>query len=125
MSKPTINYLAETCAGIVAQGADARFVSDMLDEAIPDGNNLVGQHFALYCCVRTVVTNIKDNVARDKFFRLVAQKGFTCVSIEQVHKLKELYPYHWFLVFNEDGSGSISDPKVDFHKEFEHLSEIL
>ncbi len=27
MSKPTINYLAEHCAVIVAQGADASFVA--------------------------------------------------------------------------------------------------
>ncbi|TDB45653.1 hypothetical protein [Photorhabdus khanii] len=123
MNNPTINDLSETCSAIVSQQASLHIVEAALQAAETE-NKEIGQHYAKYLCDRAIITTIAEPKL-EVFTSYMKQHGYTVLTYDELQQLKQRYPYHWSLEFNQDGSGEIKDPKADFHKSFKFVKELL
>lgn len=124
MSNPTVNELSVSCSVIISTKVDPVLVETAL-ELCNIKNRNVGEHHAAYLCDEIIVTsNLKEDQvsALRSYFE---NTGLHVITFEQMKELKTLYPYHWLLEFNYDGTGHIFDTKGDFKKEFSKFDELF
>ncbi|WP_192484263.1 MULTISPECIES: hypothetical protein [Cysteiniphilum] len=123
MNKLTINELSKTCSVIVSQQTPLHIVKTALEVA-KIKNKEIGQHHAKYLCDRAVIVTITVPEL-EVFSSYMKQCGYITLTFEQLQQLKQRYPYHWSLEFDQYGAGKIKAPNADFHKSFQLLNELL